>query len=330
MVLSHVEAALRQSTDVNAAADARRHCQRAFTLSQPSALADGTPFHSGQTILVEGSICWGGVMRSYSTARHVRFRYGGFLLVAALGTSCAHLDPPMRASAEQEGERQSESPTRETVVRSAGSSSEACTVDFDDRSALSQIFDQARYTFASPTGRSPSGELESCNPRVHTDCWTWRQRCTRADVNVESIDYSHFHLLVEGRTDCYEGLPDPDDGHGAGFGILVLGTCRPADWTRIPRIMAPHDQSRWVKIWVGNAETQRPTYFDMESIWVLPNNPIELWFRKRDGTWWFWPALEAGGVWNIGDWARDVSEVRIRGAESARSAYRIGAFAIQD
>lgn len=57
-----------------------------------------------------------------------------------------------------------------------------------------------------------------------------------------------------------------------------------------------------------------PTYFDMESVWVLPGKPIQLWFRKRDGTRWFWPELRTGTIWNTRDWIRDVSEVRINSA----------------
>jgi hypothetical protein len=72
-------------------------------------------------------------------------------------------------------------------------------------------------------------------------------------------------------------------------------------------------------------------YFDMESISVLQDTSIQLWFRKRDGTWWFWPELNAGHTWKISEWVRDVSEIRIRGAKSGRaSSYIIGALVIRD
>jgi hypothetical protein len=269
-------------------------------------------------------------MRFVSTARHTLVRSALFLVVAALESACVHLDPPMRASAEQAREREAESPPSNPIrVRSTGSSTEPCTVNFDDPAALSRISGQARLTFAAPTGRSPSGDLELCDTRVHSDCWTWRERCTRDDVNVEPINYPHIHLPMERGVDCY-GLPDPGDGDGPGFGRIEDGTCVPVDWADTPRILASHDQIRWTRIWVGNAASQTPTYFDMESIWVLPDKAVQLWFRKRDGTWWFWPELEAGGIWDIGDWVRDVAEVRIRGAESGLGPYIIGAFVIRD
>ncbi|NGZ08912.1 MAG: hypothetical protein CV088_05925 [Nitrospira sp. LK70] len=45
---------------------------------------------------------------------------------------------------------------------------------------------------------------------------------------------------------------------------------------------------------MSHTENRAPTYFDMESISVLPDTSIQLWFRKRDGTWWFWPEMKAG------------------------------------
>lgn len=230
-----------------------------------------------------------------------------------------------------------ESPTSNIVqVRPAGMSPELCTVSFDDRIALSQTFAQARLTFAVKTGRSSSGRLEACDPSAHSDCWTYRQRCTRDDVNVDDINYGHFHLNFE-RPVCLawtdDGTPippDPGDGYGSGFGRIREGRCDAIDWTSEPRVFASMAMDHWVKISVGNAVTRTPTYFDMESIWVLPNKPIQLWFRKRDRSWWFWAELSAGTIWNISEWVRDVSEVRIRGTESGSGPYTIGAFGIRD
>jgi hypothetical protein len=272
----------------------------------------------------------------WSTTRRTWIRCGGLLLTAALTASCALRDleppdPPIRATAEQERDRQSESPTsNETRERPTGSSSEDCTVNFDDRDALSQIWAQARMTFAYSTGRSPSGELEHCDlSRTHSDCWTWRQRCSRDDVNVESINYSHFHLGFEKGETCF-GLPDPGDGYGPGLGIKLRGTCWRVNWENMPRTLGAHAHDQWIKVWVGNAETQTPMYFDIEFIWLLPGEPVELWFLKRDGTWWYWPELGAAGTWDIRDWGRDVSEVRIRGTVASAGPYRIGALVVRD
>ena len=113
------------------------------------------------------------------------------------------------------------------------------------------------------------------------------------DVNVDTIGLTHFHLSMETGIECYT-LPDPGDGLGRGFGKLVDFKCTDVDWAKTPRVLSSHDQNQWVKVWVSNPENRAPTYFDMESISVLPDTSIQLWFRKRDGTWWFWPELKAG------------------------------------
>ena len=107
--------------------------------------------------------------------------------------------------------------------------------------------------------------------------------------------------------------------------------CTDVDWVRTPRVLTSHDQSQWVKIWLSTTDTHAPIYFDMDSIQVLPDTSIQLWFRKRDGTWWFWPELQANTTWTLRDHVRDVSEVRIRGARAGRtSSYVIGAVTIRD
>jgi hypothetical protein len=169
-----------------------------------------------------------------------------------------------------------------------------------------------------------------CDPSKHGDCWTYRQRCSRSDVNLDTIGQTHFHLSMETGIECYT-LPDPGDGLGRGFGKLVDFKCTDIDWTKTPRVLSSHDQNQWVKIWVSHTETRAPMYFDMESISVLPDASIQLWFRKRDGTWWFWPELKAGNTWNLREHVRDVSEVRIRGAKSGRaSSYVIGSVVLRD
>lgn len=259
----------------------------------------------------------------------------GLFVTLALGTSCIHLDPPIRATPEQAQERQMESPPSSTIqARPDGGSPDPCTVSFDDRNALSQTFAQSRTTFTIKTGQSPSGRLEQCDERIHSDCWFYRQRCTRNNVNIDPINYGHFHLSFERPvclgSDGHFDPPDPGDGFGWGFGREREGVCDIIDWTIEPRVLDSHLENHWIKIWVGNARTQTPTYFDIDSIWVLPDKPIQVWFRTRGGIWWFWPEIRPSGIWNVSEWVRDVSEVRIRGAESSFGSYRIGAFVIRD
>lgn len=257
--------------------------------------------------------------------------------LAALLGACTQLKPvtplhpPIQATPEQAAERDRENqPPKVVQVRPNASNQQQCLVNFDDEGALAQIYAQARSTLAYKTGRAPSGQLQMCDPSKHGDCWTYRQRCSRSDVNLDTIGQTHFHLSMETGIECYT-LPDPGDGLGRGFGKLVDFKCTDVDWAKTPRVLSSHDQNQWIKVWVSSAENRAPTYFDMESIRVLPDTSIQLWFRKRDGTWWFWPELNPGHNWNIRQWVRDVSEVRIRGSKSGRaSSYVIGSMVIRD
>ncbi|MDR4462779.1 MAG: hypothetical protein MRJ66_00805 [Nitrospira sp.] len=257
-------------------------------------------------------------------------------MAGALG-GCTELKPlkpmnaPTQATPEQAAERDRESPTPKVVqARPEGTNQQQCMVDFDDEGALSHILAQARSTIAHKTGRAPSGQLQMCDPAKHSDCWTYRQHCSRHDVNLDSMGLAHFHLSMETGIECYT-LPDPGDGLGRGFGRLVEWKCTNVDWARTPRVLSSHDLNQWIKVWVSDAENHAPTYFDMESIRILPDTSIQLWFRKRDGTWWYWQELNAGTTWNIREWVRDVSEVRLRGTRAGRaSSYVIGSLVIRD
>ncbi|MDH5318306.1 MAG: hypothetical protein OEW14_08110 [Nitrospira sp.] len=241
------------------------------------------------------------------------------------------MEPPTQATPEQAAERERESPAPKVVqARPDGSNPQQCVVDFDDEDALNRILAQARATVAHKTGRSPSGQLQMCDPSKHSDCWTYRERCSKYDVNVDSIGQAHFHLSMETGIECYT-LPSPGDGLGRGFGRLIEWKCTNVEWAKTPRVLSSHDLNHWIKIWVTDAENHAPAYFDMESIRILPDTSIQLWFRKRDGTWWFWQELKADRHWNIREWARDVSEVRLRGTRAGRaSSYVIGSFVIRD
>lgn len=240
-------------------------------------------------------------------------------------------NPPTQATPEQASERDRESqPPKVVQARPNGSSPQQCLVNFDDEAALEHIVGQARTTLAFRTSRIGFGPLQMCDPSKHTDCWAYRQRCSRSDVNFDTIGHTHFHLNMESGIECYT-LPDPGDGLGRGFGKLVDFQCTDVDWTKTPRVLSSHDQNQWIRVWVITTDNRTPTYFDMESISVLPDKAIQLWFRKRDGTWWYWPELTAGKTWNLREHLRDVSEVRIRGSKAGRgSSYLIGSLVVRD
>ena len=96
------------------------------------------------------------------------------------------LTPPTQATPDQVAERERESQSPKAVqARSADSPHQSCLVTFDDENALGQIYGQARSTLALKTSRGPNGQLQVCDSTKHNNCWTYRQRCSRSDVNLD-------------------------------------------------------------------------------------------------------------------------------------------------
>lgn len=149
-------------------------------------------------------------------------------------SSNSPMAPPTQATPEQAAERERHSqPPKVVQVRPNGSNPQQCLINFDDESALEHIYGQARSTLAYRTGRIGFGPLQMCDPSKHSDCWAYRQRCPRSDINFDTIGLTHFHLRMESGIECYT-LPDPGDGLGRGFGRLEEFKCTDVDWTRTP------------------------------------------------------------------------------------------------
>lgn len=197
-----------------------------------------------------------------------------------------------------------------------------CTVNFDNKFALTNAYDQAKTTFAVKTAISPSGDLVLCDPAVHSACWDYRHRCFNDYINVWPPTYGHFHLSFEDPTiTCFaEG----------GFGRMVGDDCVAADWEKEPRILQSHDQDEWIQIWLEDRVTHDKTVFDMTRIRVGGDKAIQFWFKKTDGSWWFWEQLDPGYNWKIEDWVYDVKEVWIKGTNSGLGAYTIKSFIVLD
>lgn len=208
-----------------------------------------------------------------------------------------------------------------------------CNVYFDNTFALEHVAAQARTTFAFSTGLSGSGDPEPCDTSIHQACWTYRHRCFSNYVNVEDMNYGHFHLsfedptLSDPATLCFA---DPGDGGGAGYGRKSGTNCIPANWGEEPRILQSHVQDHWIKIWMEDRVTHQPRVFDLSRISVGGDKPIRLWFKRTDGSWWCWNQLDPRTRWNLKQWAHDLVEVRIRGTNSGLGAYTIRGFTMQD
>lgn len=192
-----------------------------------------------------------------------------------------------------------------------------CKIAFDNNFALTWNYAQARSTFASHTGLSESGEAEVCDTDTHIACWTYRERCgSRGYVNVEEVPigrHGHFHLSFEDTSlTCFVGV---GDGLEAGFGRPTQnGGCTAADWENEPRFASGHDNKHFMRIWVEDRVNHEPRIFDVGSIRIRGSADAEVWFRKTDGTWWYWPRLTPGR-WNLSAWTWEISDVYVRAAE---------------
>lgn len=191
-----------------------------------------------------------------------------------------------------------------------------CNIEFDNEFALRWNYAQARGTFAQHTGLSASGDPEVCDSTTHIACWTYRERCgSRGYVNVQEAPigkYGHIHLMFEDPTlTCFAG---GDDGLGAGFGRETSGGCVAADWKKEPRFAAGHEEKHFIRVWVDDRVTHDPRIFDIASIRIRGPADAQVWFRKSDGSWWYWPRL-GPGRWNLSAWTWEITDLYVRAAD---------------
>ena len=177
-----------------------------------------------------------------------------------------------------------------------------CALTFDDPGVLGDLPDQASWTFAP----------------------NYRMSCSPHFLNVEPMNVvGHFHLNFED--------PNITCLSDNGFGKLDSNNqCVPVDWDNEPRLLHSHVQHQWINIWMEDASSQQPRAFDLRRTHVGAGHPIQLWFRKQDGTWWFWNELEGGNNWKVEQWSKNVTEVRIRGTNTGFGSYTINNAYVRD
>lgn len=200
-----------------------------------------------------------------------------------------------------------------------------CSTGFNDPAALAQIVDGAASTFAFPTGRDASGRLEACDERIHDSCWTYREQCDEHWIRVEPLTLGHFHLNPDD-DDVQVGICESEFG-------LFTGTsddCTLLDPTLVPRTLFSHTLDDWIVLWVEDGVTSEPVSFDLRRVTVEADKPIQLWVRKTDGTWLCWDRLDHSTAWEVAEWADNILEVRIRGADSGYGPYAMGGFALSE
>jgi hypothetical protein len=66
-------------------------------------------------------------------------------------------------------------------------------------------------------------------------------------------------------------------------------------------------------MWLADRVTANPRVFDVATIRIGGTEPLQFWFQKTDGSWWFWSNL-GPGYWDLSPYAFDIMQVWIVGA----------------
>jgi hypothetical protein len=207
-------------------------------------------------------------------------------------------------------------------VPSASALAQECTVNWDDPSALGYIYDQARLGFVVPTTFdnqlcTPSGNSAQTNLR----CWQYRQDCGTSRISVWDQYYDEWHLPFE----------DPSIGQcviNNGFGRMIGGRCVAPDWVHEPRYAVSHEGDAWWEILLLGPSHDLKT-FDLKTISVGGTTPIQMWFRKVDGSVWGWDQLPAGVNWDVSGSASSIVAVWISAVTGNLSPFTINGFSIR-
>jgi hypothetical protein len=212
----------------------------------------------------------------------------------------------------------------------AGSTARAavCGINFDDYIALKRInFSSSDPTHANKTstidnGRCPDFVRTFPDSRMsHPSCRMYEQSCG-AGTKVFAWDqssYQHYHLDFEDPS--YSGV---NTGCFPGY-HKVNGTClRPADLATLPRFFHAMDGSNWTEIGRTDDGVSSLYPFGIYSVDVK-SIPIQLWFKRTDGSVAGWSSLPQG------NWLLDVPDVVavwISSASGGTEPYELWDFAV--
>jgi len=205
-----------------------------------------------------------------------------------------------------------------------------CAVNFDDPTAISNIFQKASSTFVVPSTRS-NGQITQwtvpeANPtsaQRDMNRWEYRQNCGSLGISVwEQTYHNHFHLMFKDPTlQCVTEI---------GFGRMIGGKCvPPADYSREPRVAVSMGADAWWEILLLNPYSGTLRTFDLKTIAVGGTTPIQMWFRKKDGSVWGFSQLSAGVNWDVSGSASGIVAVWVSGGLGARGPFTINGFTIR-
>jgi hypothetical protein len=172
-------------------------------------------------------------------------------------------------------------------------------VDFANEIALTIIPDKAANTFAAaPFYIHPVG-----NAWVHV-----KENNGENYKPAFRSDYKHYHLMFQHFNACLVG--DGTLGKPSGKSCLSINPVKEN------RTLHTHDGNQWIKVYAYDY-TNPQRVFDLLSINVL-NGPIQLWYKKQNGTWYHWSSLGNGKI-NTSAHAVGITEVLISSTNNATS-----------
>ncbi len=171
-------------------------------------------------------------------------------------------------------------------------------VDFNDEMALSIIPEQARNVFTN----WPFYIQQVGNAWIHV------RENNIGNYNPNFMSYEgHYHLSYQNFIPCVRLDQGGDLGkpYGSGNGCISINP------TQEPRTLDTHDGNQWIKIYAYDYDSPSRV-FDLLGIKVT-NGPIQIWYRKASGKWYYWRSV-GEGTWNLSAKSTGVTQVLISSA----------------
>ena len=213
-----------------------------------------------------------------------------------------------------------------------------CKVDFSDRTALLNLYEQAAGIFVWPStmvnGKITNWQVPETGPtsaQTNMNRWQYRQTCASSRLSV--WDQYSAMMLPPRYPWCLASR---------GFGRLVSipfsgNLCLPIfDYAAEPRVAEAHYGSTWWEIELldyvgGPTATVMPgklRAFDLKKVEVGGTTPIQIWFRKTDGSVWGFNSLAAGATHDVSGSAKNIVAVWISAADSNAATFSLKSFTI--
>src|SRR5262249_32415092 len=116
-------------------------------------------------------------------------------------------------------------------------------------------------------------------------------------------------------------------GANGKFGLKKGGQCVvPADWADEKRYALSMPDDWWEVLLLDDRGALMT--FDLETISVAGTVPIQMWFRKTDGSVWGWQELGAGVKWDTSGGASGIIAAWIGPVAGQHESFNISDFSV--